>query len=672
MSAQVTLYKAPGSAPAVYAEVSGSDSEWFEYELYLNSTLQERIKSPRPGYLFRMKNAGVCYVVVKTADKVLQSDNVVWHYQEVQPVGDCRKNRHDASTLKGVSVSLDNEQGFYIEAKIRKGSFQEVDTRLKSINTGVSFEPCFVNTESFPEWHSLHQYEYYVIRHDLSREAMDTLCNQIEDMDCVIYCSPAPIADDLLPPVIEDAGLREYIDSEENIDTPDFSLLQGYLEGGAGMNIRSVMDKGNTGDRATIRFLDFGIYQHHEDFQAGNIHVVSSRDETKDCNHGTASVGCIASGSNEFGVTGIANGSPFYFYDTGDLDKILEQANPGDIVGLDIQWNTDRGYIPAIGIKSWWDRIQMLTEKGVIVLAAAGNGANDLSDTTICPDYGDSGAMLVGACNSGDGRRRPLSNYGHYASVINSWGEDVVTTGYGYLQSKGGNNRNYTDRYSGTSSATPLCVGALSLLQSYAKQKGLLLTPETMKAVIELSGYTEGVDDKIGKRPDVAQLTTVIDRMVLSSVAGVSPFPVSSNYVNYNVYLSSDVDNTVNIHFDYRFSDIRNAGVIAYYEAEGPSELEWYSYGNSSLTVPLRNEQGDIYVVYLKASKVNSVGAFTMNSAADPKGKSPDAFDLSLTFHTDDNVYLPEGIYEGVLPLYIKSWTHEEYMLPVRLNVFIN
>ncbi|MBO1916405.1 S8 family serine peptidase [Providencia rettgeri] len=71
-----------------------------------------------------------------------------------------------------------------------------------------------------------------------------------------------------------------------------------------------------------------------------------------------------------------------------------------------------------------------------------------------------------------------------------------------------GNERNYTDRYSGTSSATPLCSGALALIQSYAKQHQIILSAWGMRELIRKSTYTEGVNDGIGYRPNVNQLLT--------------------------------------------------------------------------------------------------------------------------------------------------------------------
>ncbi|WP_273802785.1 S8 family serine peptidase, partial [Proteus vulgaris] len=68
-----------------------------------------------------------------------------------------------------------------------------------------------------------------------------------------------------------------------------------------------------------------------------------------------------------------------------------------------------------------------------------------------------------------------FSNYNREIAFINSWGDwSVTTTGYGSLQKLPGDNRNYSRDYSGTSSATPLCSGALALIQDHAKKQGAI------------------------------------------------------------------------------------------------------------------------------------------------------------------------------------------------------
>ena len=70
-----------------------------------------------------------------------------------------------------------------------------------------------------------------------------------------------------------------------------------------------------------------------------------------------------------------------------------------------------------------------------------------------------------------DRSRLDFSNYGARVDV-QGWGREVTTTGYGDLQ--GGQNEDlwYTDRFSGTSSASPVVVGALACTQGVLRSRG--------------------------------------------------------------------------------------------------------------------------------------------------------------------------------------------------------
>lgn len=220
-------------------------------------------------------------------------------------------------------------------------------------------------------------------------------------------------------------------------------------------------------------------------------------------------------------MTGIAYDCQYYFYDTGDLDILTKHVAPGDIVSLDIQFKINEKLLPATAIRSWWERIKIMVDKGAVVILAAGNGGLDLNLPGVMADYGDSGSMLVGACNHLSGTRAYFSNYNQKTSLINSWGDwSVTTTGYSSLQKLPGNNRNYSKDYSGTSSATPLCSGALALIQDYAKQNEIVLSAWGMREIIKKSTYTEGVDYGIGYRPNVDDLLAEIDK--LSQITGAN------------------------------------------------------------------------------------------------------------------------------------------------------
>jgi len=62
------------------------------------------------------------------------------------------------------------------------------------------------------------------------------------------------------------------------------------------------------------------------------------------------------------------------------------------------------------------------------------------------------------------------------------WGREVTTCGYGDLQ--GGANEDiwYTDRFSGTSSASPIVTGVIACIQGMARARGVpVLTPAQVR-----------------------------------------------------------------------------------------------------------------------------------------------------------------------------------------------
>ena len=82
----------------------------------------------------------------------------------------------------------------------------------------------------------------------------------------------------------------------------------------------------------------------------------------------------------------------------------------------------------------------------------------------------DSGAIMVGAINdSVPHTRASFSNFGNRIDCC-SWGNwSVTTTGYGAASGVSMGPQSYTNSFSGTSSASPIVVGAILLMQSYCK-----------------------------------------------------------------------------------------------------------------------------------------------------------------------------------------------------------
>ena len=233
----------------------------------------------------------------------------------------------------------------------------------------------------------------------------------------------------------------------------------------------------------------------------------------------------------------------------GSARAIAHAANglrPGDVLLIEMQRPGPRakeegdgqdGYLPM----SYWPddltAIQYAVGRGVIVVEAAGNGAEHLDDTAYAgPGPGfrphrpnpfardglDSGSILVGAGAPPGGRRGPdrsrlhFSNWGS-ALDAQGWGRDVATTGGvgpGADTARPGDDEDawYTAAFAGTSSAAPMVAGALACVQGVLRAAGREpLTPAQARTALRETGSPQqaakdGSLEPIGNRPDISQL----------------------------------------------------------------------------------------------------------------------------------------------------------------------
>ncbi|WP_260397749.1 S8 family serine peptidase [Sphingopyxis sp. JAI128] len=179
--------------------------------------------------------------------------------------------------------------------------------------------------------------------------------------------------------------------------------------------------------------------------------------------------------------------------------------------------------------------IRRAVKRGIIVVEAAGNGAENLDDALYDvpgPRFpgdwenpfkpgADSGAIIVGAGapprgNHGPARSRlGFSNYGQRVDC-QGWGREVATTGYGNLYAGSSEDEWYTDSFSGTSSASPIVTGAIAVLQGIAKEAGTLLTPDSARTKLRSTGTpqqaspTAPVSQRIGSLPDLEALIATL------------------------------------------------------------------------------------------------------------------------------------------------------------------
>lgn len=337
--------------------------------------------------------------------------------------------------------------------------------------------------------------------------------------------------------------------------SPDFSSKQGYLNAApGGVDAKYAWTRpGGTGKNVQIIDIEGAWRFTHEDLlliQGGVVGGTQSADLGWR-NHGTAVLGEFSGDKNAFGITGIcpdakAMAISIFGAGSGSSQAIVNAANklsPGDIILIELHrpgprfnFTAPQGQRGFIAIEWWPDdlaAIRFAVSKGVIVVEAAGNGFENLDDPlydTPGPGFPatwrnpfrrspvDSGAIVVGAGappSGSFGPDRSRLDFSNFGSMVDAqgWGREVVTCGYGDLQ--GGSNENfwYTAQFSGTSSASPIVVGALGCLQGFHRATGSPpRTPAQARALLRATGSPQQDapgrprTQRIGNRPNLRRL----------------------------------------------------------------------------------------------------------------------------------------------------------------------
>lgn len=340
--------------------------------------------------------------------------------------------------------------------------------------------------------------------------------------------------------------------------TPDFTSRQGYLDPApTGVDARFAWTiAGGRGAGLRIVDCEHGWQLDHEDLLVNNGGVVSGTNSPAN-DHGTAVFGILGGDRDAKGITGIVADAwlaASSWTSQSAATAITEAANrlrPADFLLLEGQLGgpnrTDpKSDVGLIALEWWPDlfaAIRAASNRGIIVIEAAGNGFQNLDDAVYnTPQAGfpaawrnpfkfanpQCGAVMVGAGappagfnGSGWGPDRSRLDYSNYGSRVDAqgWGREAVTAGYGDLQG-GEPQRRYTAGFSGTSSASPIVLGALAAVQGIAAGRGpLRLTPTRARALLRMVGSpqqaapTRPVTQRIGHRPDARQLLTAMKRV---------------------------------------------------------------------------------------------------------------------------------------------------------------
>ncbi len=308
------------------------------------------------------------------------------------------------------------------------------------------------------------------------------------------------------------------------------------------------------GKGAGVRIIDVeGAWTFsHEDLRANSGGRIAGRTPAQGAenweNHGTCVIGEFSGAENGQGITGICpdalvRGVSFEPEGTSTAIRTAATAlTAGDIILIELhqpgprfnfqERDGQRGFIPPEFFPDVFAAVQNATQRGIIVVAAAGNGGENLDDPIYQGRFQrtqrDSGAIFVGAGapppgthgrNHGPAHSRlSFSNCGSIVDV-QGWGREVTTTGrsqdragrlvsdaHPHARSK---DEVYTHQFSGTSSAAPFVVGVLACVQGVLREAARpLLTPAQARDLLrDPRNVTPQPDSqRIGGLPDLKKI----------------------------------------------------------------------------------------------------------------------------------------------------------------------
>lgn len=409
---------------------------------------------------------------------------------------------------------------------------------------------------------------------ELDNDTLLELAEKLESFPFVTYASLVSTTPEMppfdIPPV-----------------TPNFQANQNYIGPDPGLNVLHAWNMNLFGQGIKVRDVEYGFNKNHEElhqvncFVAPNMNISSSAtvDWTE---HGTPVFGIIMAQNGDYGVTGLTHGVhemvlfPEWQESGWDRANAVFQSilasTPGDIILYEMQQTAiptnPNSFVPAEFRQDIWDLTKAATDAGLVIVAAAGNGNQNLNSTTYLAymNRGDSGAIIVGAGRSNVSHSRiSNSNWGSTFGDrvdVQGWGENVFSPGYGDVIQIGGDfNQGYTN-FSGTSSATPL-VGACSILvQQYHHQlSGGWLTSQEIRHILKTTGIPQTFppSGNIGPFPNMeAALQMVFNNYLLS-------LPESETRLDFRVFPNPFKDE---ISFMWG-NELSDSGVLEVFNALG-------------------------------------------------------------------------------------------------------
>jgi serine protease len=283
---------------------------------------------------------------------------------------------------------------------------------------------------------------------------------------------------------------------------------------------------GGRGEAQRLADVEWGWHHDHPDLacQAFTEFEPGYYQQRK---HGTRVLGVIAACDNQIHCVGITPAlasvvtvgqwhSPTDYVTAPAVAEACLSLSRGDILLLEAQTNMyGCTGIPLEAEPDVFDIVELATNGGIVVVAAAGNGGkllDKISDNTgkliFDCSVQDSGAIIVGGASPD-----PISGWNRGHTSCNgaridcfAQGSEVVT-----LDADVWNVGTYTDQFAGTSAAAAIIAGAALAVQGVALQsQGSRLDPRRLRHLLSdpsLNTPTSiSPNNRIGVMPDLRQI----------------------------------------------------------------------------------------------------------------------------------------------------------------------
>lgn len=342
---------------------------------------------------------------------------------------------------------------------------------------------------------SVHQLKniFRVIVDNPSNEKLLLLATEFEKLNSVTYASLISL-EPIKPPL------------DIPPTTPDFMVNQTYIGPNPGLNMQYAWDLGLKGEGIRVRDVEYGFNSSHEDLNEVNVSIAPGMTIATDAllysQHGTAVFGIIIAGNDGYGMTGLAHeASEMILYPEWQeigydrvyaVNQSIQNSTAGDVIVYELQ---DEVGAPAESNSIIWDLTKAASDAGIVIVAAAGNGNQNLNGTLYANymNRGNSGAIIVGGGLSNLTHNK-ISYSTHGSRVdVQGWSQNVFACGYGTLIMIGDDiNQGYVN-FSGTSSATPMVAACAIVLQSYHHSlTGNYLTGPQLRTILKETGIPQG------------------------------------------------------------------------------------------------------------------------------------------------------------------------------------